>query len=109
MKLSILLILFYLCILTPTQCIDKGIAILYLLLQIGSINCNKVCKNNGYCNPENGECVCPSNCKGELCESCTFVIQFYWIWIVLLCVLCVFAIWFLIQYIRHNCVYNLIY
>ena len=32
--------------------------------------CEVECTNGGYCNPDNGQCVCPSNCRGVSCEEC---------------------------------------
>ena len=32
--------------------------------------CEVECTNGGYCNPDNGQCVCPSNCRGVSCENC---------------------------------------
>ena len=38
--------------------------------------CNVTCLNDGYCNPDSHQCVCTSNCRGVMCEKCSWNIPF---------------------------------
>lgn len=74
--------------------------------RIGSDLCTIVCKNNGFCNPDNGKCVCPKNCEGEFCERCKSSLRYNTALLIILLLAGIVVFYYVIDHFRHRCMWN---